>query len=83
MPGMRLMIQQRLYAIEQRQVTTADSATQSQYTLRDMDEASATMAQLTISVATAFPAGGTILFQRDSTTMELDINEVTILVEPH
>lgn len=77
--GVRLMIRDEILQVEKHDVRLGESVAAANYTLKDISESYTASVKLLVYVLTEQPAEGTIVYQRDSTTMELSSDEVTVL----
>jgi len=78
-PGRRLLVRQAIYLISQRAMTTGVTNLEVTYTLAELDRKPA--AQLHVSLELARPTHGTLTFTRDSSTIELFYEVVSVLAE--
>lgn len=76
-PGRQVLVRQAIYLISQRAVTTSATTLEVTYTLVELDREPA--AQLGVSLELVRPTHGMLTFTRDSSTMELFYEDVSVL----
>ncbi|MCA9183287.1 MAG: hypothetical protein KDA51_17620, partial [Planctomycetales bacterium] len=76
-PGRRLLVRQAIYLISGRSMTTSGTALEVTYALDELDREPA--AQFRVSLELARPTHGRLTFTRDSSTMELFYEDVSVL----
>ncbi|MCA9159667.1 MAG: hypothetical protein KDA72_15135 [Planctomycetales bacterium] len=76
-PGRRLLVRQAIYLISRRSMTTSGTTLEVTYALDELDREPA--AQFRVSLELARPTRGRLTFTRDSSTMELFYEDVSVL----